>query len=115
MARDLVKELESKGLSTLQSLTVLEWVDTLPVRVFNLGNIKVEIFNGRINVSRNRKCIDNWVKYDSNNPKTYPSTPGRYLIYRKKCGKQHFEQWNGRGWASSNNDCTHYQIVSNPN
>jgi hypothetical protein len=26
----------------------------------------------------------------------------------------HFEQWNGSGWSSSNNDCTHWSKPQKP-
>lgn len=56
----------------------------------------------------------NWIKYSWDNKKSHPPNAGRYLIYRKKCGKMHFEQWNGNGWSSSNNDCTHWTIPEPP-
>jgi len=62
-------------------------------------------------------CISgviNWVAYDWNKPSTYPPKAGRYLIYRSKCDKLHFEQWNGSGWSSSNNDCTHWTLMKPP-
>lgn len=46
----------------------------------------------------------NWTKYDWNVLKTRPPNAGRYLIYRVKCKKMHFEHWNGSGWSSSNNE-----------
>lgn len=49
-----------------------------------------------------------WVKYNFKDSNSHPPCPGRYLIYREKCDKMHFEQWNGNGWSSSNNDCTHW-------
>ncbi len=55
-----------------------------------------------------------WIKFDKNDLNTYPKNAGRYLIYRKKCDKTHFEQWNGTGWSSSMNDCTHYKKVKRP-
>jgi len=55
-----------------------------------------------------------WVEYDKNDRDTFPKTPGRYLIYREKCDKLHFEHYNGTGWSSSNNDCTHYAVVPKP-
>ncbi len=57
----------------------------------------------------------NWIKYDFYKLKTRPPEPGRYLIYRKRCNKMHFEQWNGNGWASSNDDCTHWCKPKPPN
>lgn len=55
-----------------------------------------------------------WIDYSWDNKKSHPPRPGRYLIYRTKCDKLHFEQWNGSGWASSNNDCTHWCVVKLP-
>ena len=45
-----------------------------------------------------------WIKYDFNNVKSRPKKPSRYLIWRVKCDKIHFEKWNGSGWSSSNNE-----------
>ena len=47
-----------------------------------------------------------WTKYNFYDIDSRPPKPGKYLIYRKKCDKMHFERWNGSGWANSNNDCT---------
>ena len=58
--------------------------------------------------------VINWVAYDWNNPSTRPPKAGRYLIYRSNCDKLHFEQWNGSGWSSSNNDCTHWTLIKPP-
>ena len=58
--------------------------------------------------------VINWVAYDWNNLSTRPLKAGRYLIYRSKCNKIHFEQWNGSGWSSSNNDCTHWTEIKPP-
>ena len=45
-----------------------------------------------------------WKAYDFFARDSHPANPGRYLIYRVKCDKMHFEQYNGNGWASSNNE-----------
>lgn len=45
-----------------------------------------------------------WTLYDFEQKSTRPPKPGRYLVYRLKCRKMHFEHWNGSGWASSNNE-----------
>lgn len=60
------------------------------------------------------KLGEDWTKYSWEDKESHPPCPGRYLIHRKKCGKTHFEQWNGSGWSSSNKDCTHWAIVLNP-
>ena len=57
---------------------------------------------------------DFWIKYDWNILESRPKEAGRYLVYREKCGKTHFEVWNGSGWASNNNDISHYMIVEIP-
>lgn len=57
---------------------------------------------------------EGWIKYDWNDRKTHPPKYGKYLIFREKCSKTHFEVWNGNGWASSNNDCTHYRSIEKP-
>ena len=56
----------------------------------------------------------NWIEYSWENRHSHPPTGGRYLIYRAKCDKMHFEQWNGSGWSSSNNDCTHWANPQTP-
>lgn len=61
-----------------------------------------------------RQFAFNWKNFDLSDKTTHPEKPGRYLIYREKCDKMHFEQWNGIGWASSNNDCTEYCIPNKP-
>ena len=55
-----------------------------------------------------------WVSYSWENKKSHPPKAGKYWIYRKGCNKQHSEQWNGSGWSSSNNDCTHWQPLPQP-
>jgi methionine synthase I (cobalamin-dependent) len=55
-----------------------------------------------------------WIKYSWENKESRPPRAGRYLIYRAKCDKMHFEQWNGTGWSSSNNDCTHWSKPKKP-
>jgi len=69
-------------------------------------------------VNKKKQCVINvvinWVAYDWNKPSTRPPKAGRYLIYRGKCNKIHFEQWNGTGWSSSNNDCTHWTLIEPP-
>ena len=59
-------------------------------------------------------AVIKWVVYDFYKPNTHPNKAGKYLIYRSKCKKMHFEQWNGSGWSSSNNDCTHYTLIEPP-
>ena len=56
----------------------------------------------------------NWNKYSFQDKESHPPKSGRYLIYREKCDKMHFEHWNGKGWSSSNNDCTHWVNVTKP-
>lgn len=56
---------------------------------------------------------------ESNQPlwksvKERPIKYGRYEVYRAKCEKQHYETWNGIGWASNNNDITHYREIVKP-
>ena len=53
-----------------------------------------------------------WIKYEFG--KTHPPRAGRYLVYRQKCNKWHQEVWNDTGWASNNNDITHYIDVVTP-
>jgi len=57
----------------------------------------------------------NWTIYIWENKESHPPNPGRYLIYRDKCNKMHFEQWNGIGWSSSNNEELQWCIPQKPN
>ena len=62
----------------------------------------------------NTSLKDFWINYDWKIIETRPTQAGRYLVYRQKCDKWHSEVWNGSGWASNNNDITHYMIVEIP-
>ena len=55
-----------------------------------------------------------WIEYNWADKNSHPKEARRYLIYRASCDKMHFEQWNGSGWSSSNNDCTHWCLPNNP-
>lgn len=57
---------------------------------------------------------NDWVKYDWNNLDSRPPLYGRYEVYRSGCEKQHYEVWNGLGWASNNKDITHWRVIKNP-
>ena len=57
----------------------------------------------------------NWTEYNFNDEKTRPPKAGRYLIYRSRCDKMHFEQWNGSGWSSTNNEPLFWCIPNKPN
>lgn len=56
----------------------------------------------------------NWNEFNQSDKNTHPPKAGKYLIYRKGCDKMHFEKWNGTGWSSSNNTCTHWVEVEKP-
>ena len=62
----------------------------------------------------NESTPTNWVKYNFKDIESRPKEYGRYEVYRQKCGKQHYETWNGNGWSSNNNDITHYRIIKPP-
>ena len=55
---------------------------------------------------------ENWVKYSWGNKDSHPPRPGRYEVYREKCDKIHYQQWNGSGWGSNNNDTSHWRMIS---
>lgn len=57
---------------------------------------------------------DKWISYDWNNLESRPKEYGRYEVYRKGALKQHYETWNGSGWASNNGDITHYRTITPP-
>jgi hypothetical protein len=52
-----------------------------------------------------------WNKY----PATKPSQYGNYLVCRKGSKKYEFETWNNTSWAYSNNEITHWAIITPPN
>lgn len=51
-----------------------------------------------------------WLTYPENKPKCY----GKFEVYRSGCDKQHYETWNGTGWAYNNRDITHFRFIVNP-
>lgn len=55
-----------------------------------------------------------WIEYSKEDLGTHPKVYGKYEVYRAKCKKQHYQTWNGTGWASDNNDITHYRKIITP-
>ena len=55
-----------------------------------------------------------WIEYKKGDKSTHPVKIGRYLIYREKANKLHFEKWNGTGWAYSNDQCTYWMKIIKP-
>lgn len=55
-----------------------------------------------------------WHEFDKRNVLTHPNKQGRYLIYRPKCDKTHFEVFNGIGWSSTNNEPLFWASVKTP-
>lgn len=52
-----------------------------------------------------------WISTSNQKPTKY----GRYEVYREKCNKQHYETWNGTGWASNNDgSITHFREIKKP-
>jgi len=49
-----------------------------------------------------------WTVFNRDNKDTYPPHSGSYLIYREKCKKMHFRQWNGSWWAYDGDSITHW-------
>jgi hypothetical protein len=45
-----------------------------------------------------------WIEYKWEVEASRPPKPDRYLIYRPRCKKMHFERWNGSGWSSTMNE-----------
>lgn len=75
---------------------------------FSKSNARIVAF---IAGAKWREGQDNWISVqEKGNPTKY----GKYLVYREKCGKTHFETWNNTGWAYNNNDITHWQPLRNP-
>ena len=60
------------------------------------------------------KDSEKWVSYSWEDKDSHPPKYGMYWIYRQGCDKQHPEVWNGSGWSSSNNDCTHWMPLPQP-
>lgn len=56
-----------------------------------------------------------WTEYKWEVEKSIPPKPGRYLIYRPRCDKMHFEGWNGSGWSSTNNEEIYWGLPIKPN
>lgn len=56
----------------------------------------------------------NWIKYNWNDIESRPKQYGRYEVYRKGCDKQHYETWNGSGWAYNNNTITYFRVIKPP-
>jgi hypothetical protein len=46
-------------------------------------------------------------------PKERPEKYGKYLIVRKD-GKEHWETWNGTGWAYNHNEIRYWANIFNP-
>lgn len=55
-----------------------------------------------------------WIKYSWMDIESRPKEYGRYEVYRAGAKKQHYETWNGQGWAYNNNDITHYRKIIPP-
>ena len=82
---------------------------------YNLGY--VDAMNMAINTVKKIEGLKDskkWVRYSWEDKDSHPPKAGKYWIYRQGCNKQHSEQWNGSGWSSSNNDCTHWQPLPQP-
>lgn len=101
-------------------MKVKDFINSIPTKIFSrlrssMGDAECRRYlREHLNSLGIEQQVLNWVKYDFNDINTRPKKAGKYLIHRAKCGKTHFEQWNGSGWASSNNDCTHYCVVEKP-
>ncbi len=54
---------------------------------------------------------DFWNKFPETRPSQYGS---RYLVCRKGSKKYEFETWNNTGWAYSNDDITHWAVITPP-
>lgn len=54
--------------------------------------------------------FNEWHKY----PQSKPTEYGRYEVYRAGAKKQHYETWNGSGWAYNAKDITHWRIIKHP-
>lgn len=55
-----------------------------------------------------------WIEYDFFDLSKRPTESGRYLVFRAKCRKIEFQQWNGSGFGYNNNDITHFQTPVAP-
>jgi hypothetical protein len=38
-----------------------------------------------------------------------PDVSDRYEVFRSSCGKMHYCQWNGSGWAYDHKEITHWR------
>ncbi len=62
-------------------------------------------------------CENNlgWIRFDKDDPQTYPRIYDKYEVYREGAKKQHYQTWNGSWWAYDGNDITHYREIISPN
>jgi dihydrofolate reductase len=51
-----------------------------------------------------------WINVADGKPTEY----GKFEVYRAKSGKQHYQTWNGTGWAYDNADITHWRVIVPP-
>lgn len=63
---------------------------------------------------RQMELLNPWTRYNWSDLESRPKEHGRYEVYRAGAKKQHYETWNGSGWASDNNDITHYRKIISP-
>jgi hypothetical protein len=55
-----------------------------------------------------------WKPFISSDLSTFPQKTGKYLV-AKKDGQNHWETWNGSGWAYNHNAIVFWAIIPQPN
>jgi len=93
------------------------WIEKISNELFNAGIVtdKCDAYAEKVvdeyfmNVIAELNEPD-WIPYDFKIIESRPKEYGRYWVYRK-ADKQHYEIWNGNGWAYNNNDITHYMLL----
>jgi len=70
----------------------------------------MNIFGNKI---KNKPALSYWVKFDFDNPETYPPKYDKYLVHRKD-EKIHWETWNNSYWAYNGNVITHWAVIIKP-
>src|ERR1017187_10602630 len=79
----------------------------------NLGKLIIQAME-EYHSQFTKQISEGWKDYDWNNINSRPKEYGRYEVFRQGADKQHYETWNGSGWASNNNDITHYRKIVKP-
>ena len=73
------------------------------------ANMLLNQVSDAIELVKKNAVQDSWMSVQHR-----PSVYGRYEVYRAGAKKQHYEVWNGTGWAYNNIDITHWRPIIPP-